>query len=381
MSGPLSAGASLGADPQRTDVLAALLRAQRKSRIAGELLWRLFAEAFPTRPHGPSERQLLCEVLEVLAERGVVRLPSMRSRRLWDDTARPGVPRQLRVLRPATPAVDRAWRQFPWHRRLSWVADLPVLSDEHASFLRKVHEGLVADRFTQVAPLKYRSLELTGHEKRLARLAASQLFGLGRLTLDLLGCADDPLPLVWEAVGPRPTLILFENSSSFSVARSVLAQLPDPPYGLVAYGAGTRIERSLPYLRTLSRQVLQIDYVGDLDRDGLRIALATQRAAAKAGLPIPRPAAGLHRLMLEACRAFGHPRGWPHRKKRITSAQGDADLLAFLPADVREDVAPILAADRRIPEEVLGPQQLSVLWHKVSQASPSVSVDKNINLV
>ena len=183
-----------------------------------------------------------------------------------------------------------------------------------------------------------------------------------KLTLDLLGCADDPLPLVWEEVGPRPTVILFENASSFSVARSVLAHLPEPPYGLVAYGAGARIERSLPYLRIISRQVLQIDYVGDLDRDGLRIALATQRAAAKAGLPIPRAAAGLHRLMLDACQDFGHSRGWPHRKKRITNAQGDADLLAFLPADVREDVAPILAADRRIPEEVLGPRQLSALW-------------------
>lgn len=364
MSGLVSPGAGPSPDPQRTDVLAALLRGQRKSRVTGELLWRLFAEAFPTRPHGPSERQLLCEVLAVLAERGVVRLPSVRSRRLWDDTARPAVPRQLSILRPAAPAQDRVWRHFPWHPRLSWVADLSVLSDEHAAFLRKVHDGLVTDQFTQVAPLKYRSLELTGHEKRLARLAASQLFGPGRLTLELLGCADDPLPLVWEEVGPRPTLIVFENASSFSVARSVLAQLPDPPYGLIAYGAGARIERSLPYLRILARQVLQIEYVGDLDQDGLRIALATQRAAAKAGLPIPRPAPGLHRLMLDACRDFGHPRGWPHRKKRIPSAQGDADLLAFLPADVRADVAPILAADRRIPEEFIGPQQLSELWQR-----------------
>lgn len=350
-------------DPQRTSRLTELLHAQPKVRLGSDLLWHLFAEAFPTRPQGPEERALFSAVLRMLSERGVIRLPSVRNRRLWDNSARISLPRQVTVVHSIRPSLDKDWQRFPWHPRLSWIADLPLLPDEQRAFLVRVHEGLVAGCFAQPAPMKFRSLELTGHEKRLAQLAKSQLFAPGRLDLQLLGCVDAPLPLVWEEVGPRPALIVFENASAFSVGRAVLTQIQDPPYGLIGYGGGARIARSLPYLHTISRQVREIDYVGDLDRDGLRIALAAQRIARETGLPVPRPAPGLHRLMLEAARQFEHPRGWPHRKKRAPGTGSDAELLAFLPADARSAVAPILAADRRIPEEVIGPQALSALWH------------------
>lgn len=351
-------------DPQRTSRLTELLQAQPKLRLGSDLLWHLFAEAFPTRPQGPEERVLFSAVLHTLSERGVIRLPSIRNRRLWDSSARVSLPRQVTVVHSARPSMDKDWQHFPWHPRLSWIADLPLLSDEQIAFLKRVHEGLVAGCLAQPAPMKFRSLELTGHEKRLAQLAKSQLFARGRLDWQLLGCIDDPLPLVWEEVGPRPTLILFENASAFSVARTILTQIQDPPYGLIGYGGGARIARSLPYLRTISRQVQEIDYVGDLDRDGLRIALAAQRIALETALPVPRPAPGIHRLMLDAARQFDHPRGWPHRKKRAPGTSSDAELLAFLPPDVRSTVAPIIAADRRIPEEVVGPQALAALWHR-----------------
>lgn len=357
-------GAQLAVDPQRLSSLTELLRAQPKMRLSGDLLWQLFAKAFPTRPQGPDERALFSAVLRALSERGVIRLPSARNRRLWDDSARISLPCQVTVVKSIRPATDKHWQRFPWHPRLSFISDLPQLPDEQLAFLKRVHEGLVSGSFAQLAPMKFRSLELTGHEKRLAGLAKSQLFSPGRLDLHLLGCSDEPLPLVWEEVGQGSALILFENASAFSVGRAILTQIKDPPYGLIGYGGGARIARSLPYLRTISRRVRTIDYVGDLDRDGLRIALAAQRIALETGLPIPRPAPGLHRLMLDAARQFEHPKGWPHRKKRAPGTGSDAELLAFLPSDVRSTVAPILAADRRIPEEVVGPQALAALWHR-----------------
>jgi hypothetical protein len=361
---PELANAHPAIDPQRTSRLTELLQAQPKTRLSSDLLWRLFAEAFPTRPQGPEERALLSTLLHTLSEHGVIRLPSVRNRRLWDDSARIPLPRQVTVVQAIRPSTDKHWQCFPWHPRLSFIADLPHLPDEQLAFLNRVHRGLVAGSFVQAAPLKFRSLELTGHEKRLAQIAKSQLFAPGRLDLQMLGCSEDPLPLVWEEVGPRSAIILFENASAFSVGRSILSQIQDPPYGLIGYGGGSRIARSLPYLRTISREVREIDYVGDLDRDGLRIALAAQHIAQETGMPVPRPAPGLHRLMLDAARQFEHPRGWPHRKKRASGTSSDAELLAFLPADVRSAVAPILAADRRIPEEVVGPQALSVLWRR-----------------
>lgn len=365
-------GEAVLADARRTDSLAALLLAQRRSRLSGEVLWRLFAEAFPTRPQGPEERRLLKCVLDALVDRQIVRLPAVKPRRLWDDSARIALPRQITVLHTSRPAPQRPWQHFPWHPRLSWIADLPLLTDERVAFLQRVHEGLVQDRFKQLAPLKFRSLELTGHEKRLSRLAKSPLFAPGRLDLHLLGCADEPLPLVWEEVGSASALLIFENASAFSVGRAVLSRLAKPPYGLIAYGSGARIERSLPYLLSIPRHVSRIDYVGDLDRDGLRIALAVQRVAREVGLPVPDPAPFLHRLMVDACVGFGHPRGWPHRKKRVPSTSSDLELLAFLPANLHRDVAPILAADRRIPEEVIGPQALEMTWRD----NPQLAADE-----
>jgi hypothetical protein len=58
-------------------------------------------------------------------------------------------------------------------------------------------------RFTEPTPLKYRSLELTGDDKRLQALAETTLFGPGWLTLELLG-PFQRLPLVVERVGPAP---------------------------------------------------------------------------------------------------------------------------------------------------------------------------------
>lgn len=351
-------------DPQRASSLAKLLQSQPKLRLGSDILWQLFAKAFPTRPQGPEERVLFSAVLRTLSEHGVIRLPSTRNRRLWDDSARVSLPRQVTVVQSTRLFTDKHWQRFPWHPRLSFVADLPQLTDEQLAFLKRVHEGLVAGCFAQLAPMKFRSLELTGHEKGLARLAKSQLFAPGRLDLHLLGCSDEPLPLVWEKVGQRSALILFENASAFSVGRAILAQSKDPRYGLIGYGGGARITRSLPYLHTISLEVRAIDYVGDLDRDGLHIAIETQRIARATGLPVPRPAPGLHRLMLDAARQFEHARGWPHRKKRAWRTSSDDELLAFLPADLRSAVAPILAADRRIPEEVVGPQALAALWHR-----------------
>jgi hypothetical protein len=139
-------------------------------------------------------------------------------------------------------------------------------------FLLRVHRGLVHGEFAVQAPLKYRSLQLTGREKRLGELAQTGLFGLGRLNLELLGCFSETPPMACETLSDAPTLIVFENADSFAVARNVLRSLASPPFGMVGFGGGNGIARSLPSLRVLGKQVQRIAYVGDLDGHGLRIA-------------------------------------------------------------------------------------------------------------
>jgi hypothetical protein len=303
---------------------------------------------------------LLLEALRALESRGTIRLPPELGKR-WDRAMDPAVPTSVQVVREQTVPSSFAWRTFPWHPVLHWINQCRSLSAQQIEFLRRVHDGLVNGSFRESAPMKYRSLQLTGDEKMLASLTSTALFGPSRLTLELLACLPDALPLAWEAVGDRGRMLVFENAGPFAVARRVLGELGVArPYDLVAYGGGRSLLAALPYIKTIDRNVESIHYVGDLDHAGLDIARAASRCAEVLGLPPVQPAEELHRQMLLAAAAFGHPQGWPAQERFTIAARRRA--LAALAADLREPVDQILQAGRRIPEEVLGPGELRLAW-------------------
>ncbi|HEX9939243.1 MAG TPA: hypothetical protein VGB15_19020 [Longimicrobium sp.] len=341
-------------DARRLEAFAAALRAQPGRRVYREALWNAFSTAFPN-VRGPEQRAWFLAALEALAGDGVLRLPSRQGGR-WDTALLPHVPVSVDLVYAPAPPRDDTWRREPWHPRLAWVPRLARLADDHLAFLRRVQQGLVEGWFGEPAPLRYRSLQLTGDEKRLDVLLRSALFGEGHLTADLLGVRSYPPPLAWESVGERPAVVVFENADAFGVARRALAALSDPPYGMVAYGCGAVFQQSVQHLATIGRPVARIDYVGDLDRPGLDIARLSGASAALAGLPAVTPAPGVHRAMLDAAAHFGHPLGWPYESARAI----DADLarVEWLAPEVRSDALAILAAGRRIPEEVLGPREM-----------------------
>lgn len=115
------------------------------------------------------------------------------------------------LVRERPGASPFSWRTFPWHPHLHWVIHCRSLSAPQIEFLRRVHDGLVNGRFREPAPLKYRSLQLTGDEKLLASLATTSLFSESRLTLEMLACLPDALPLAWEAVGEGGRMVIFER--------------------------------------------------------------------------------------------------------------------------------------------------------------------------
>src|SRR5258708_1068886 len=131
---------------------------------------------------------------------GVIGLPAPGGQR-WDRRSQPAVPTAVdQAELNGRPRGDE-WRRFPWHPTLAWVLDLSRLSSDAETFMRRVHDGLVRDSFRHPAPLKYRSLQLTGDEKRLSLLARTTLFAPGRLSLPLLGCLPARGPLAWAKVG------------------------------------------------------------------------------------------------------------------------------------------------------------------------------------
>lgn len=354
---------SVELEPERLDRFAKLLAKSNSQRVGDEALWAAFAESFPAFAAAADRRRWFLAALKRLEVEGKVQLPPPKGAR-WDRKFDVAVPTSVRLIREESPPAANAWRTFPWHSRLEWVARLSRLAPEYEQLLLNVHRGLVHGTFAKRAPLKYRSLQLTGREKRLEELARSSLFDVGRLDWELLGCYPETPPVTLEVVGSGASLVIFENADSFAVARDVLKSLRNSPYGVVGYGAGNGIWRSLPYLKTIERQFERIDYVGDLDFYGIKIAMSVATKAAKLALPTVFPATRLHRAMLDSAAKFGRADGWSEdeatRKLRRTGIDA---VVGFLHESVREPVRTILENRRRIPEEVLGPDELAAAWN------------------
>jgi hypothetical protein len=342
-------------EEEKLALFVRLIENDESVRVDRDRLWRALGRVFPHRNSGTGERELLLVVLRELEERGLLRMPSLHGRR-WDRTMEPAVPTSVDLVHRVDAPRRFDWRGFPWHPRLHWIAALRSPSDEQLAFLNRVHEGLVNGAFLEPAPFKYRSLQLTGHEKRLATLAKTSLFSRGRLTLDLLGCLPDTLPLAWEAIGrvEQGRVVIFENAGPFEVARRVLVGMANPPYDIVAYGGGRSIVAGLAHLLTIGQVIRAIDYVGDLDAAGLEIAVATRARSLKLALPQVRAAAMLHRAMIAAARQFGHAEGWPAGQTLPVADR----ILDFVPEDLRNAVSRLLKRGQRIPEEVLGPAEM-----------------------
>jgi hypothetical protein len=346
-------------DQQHLDRFERCILSGKAVRVAAQELWCALAQVFPHRVPGPAERRLLLEVLKSIETRGSIRIPPERGKR-WDRSIDPPVPTSVDVVRDHAMSMSFPWRTFPWHPRLHWVVQCRSLSAQQVEFLRRVHEGFVHGTFREPAPLKYRSLQLTGDEKLLASLATTSLFGESRLTLELLACLPDALPIAWEPLGDGGRMIIFENADPFAVARRVLGELSTRRYDLIAYGGGRSVLAALGHIKTIDRSVESIHYVGDLDYPGLDIAWRAQLCSKSLGLPTIEPATELHRQMLLAAESFGHPLGWPSDGQ--FSAKERYRVLDVVPQDIRGQVEAILKAGRRIPEEVLGPDELRSAW-------------------
>ena len=219
-----------------------LQRCQRR-KVRQEVVWTAFAAVYDDLPSGPERRKWLMAVLEQLAGRGDIVLP-VRHGSQWDRTSEIALPTAIFVAAPTPGMSPRTqWRQFPWHPRLQWVFQLRSLSPDHFAFLKRVNEGLVEGWFERPECFKYRSLQLTGDEKRLESLLGGTLFGPGCLTLEMLGCLPDALPLAVEQLSSKPGMLVFENAAPFMLARSIAAKT-HPRVGRLAWGAGTQVLRT-----------------------------------------------------------------------------------------------------------------------------------------
>lgn len=344
-------------DDKRLRCFIDRLKSGNRSTARLPEIWSSFAAAYTDIPEGPQRRKWLLTVLQELQQAGQLELPVNHGRQ-WDRTSDIPLPKAVRLPRDQTNGTALAWKNHPWHPNLQWVLQRRHIGVGDVEFLLRVNQGLVDGWFAEKEPFKYRSLQLTGDEKRLAKLACSALFGPGKLSLELLGCDEDILPLASVQLSAAPVMLLFENAASFMVARAVLRQLSATRIGRLGYGGGNQVIKSVGYFSMIEPPLREIKYVGDLDGEGIQIASALSRASKEVTV---RPATRLHLAMFEAAAALGALNGWPVTNEKPPDC--DDGAFGFLDSEVRSRAIQLVRAGRRIPEEVISHSLMWQLLH------------------
>jgi hypothetical protein len=334
-------------DDERLGRFVDRLKTGNRTRVRLPDLWLAFAAVYDDLPDGPQRRLWLLATLEQLSELGRISLP-VRHGKQWDHTSKIALPSVISLPCGPTDSVVANWRHFPWHPKLQWVLQRRYVNPSDIEFLTRVNQGLVEGWFEENEPFKYRSLQLTGDEKRLTTLASSALFGAGKLTLEMLGCEPEVLPLAVARVSTEPTMLLFENAAPFMVARGVLSKTSPTRIGCLGYGAGKQLVKSVGYFSLVEPPVREILYVGDLDAEGIRLAAQVSRMSTH--VPV-RPATHFHLAMFASASALGFSDGLPVTDEHTRHLS--PFTLEYLDVQVRGRASTLVRSGRRIPEEVI----------------------------
>jgi hypothetical protein len=325
-------------------------RAAGRKRVPITAVWEAFRSAVRGFTGNADARPQLAALLSELQQAGVVVSP--RSRRLWDTQIEPALPRWVELVDAARSSRSVDHRTIAWPPALAFVSALRRVGnvDELLAIRRFLAAG-GADR--PVVPVRERSVELFGDEKRLGALARTGLFGPGRLSLDLLRCFEVAPPLVWEPgpAGASDAVLVIENLHTYDSFRRWNAQAA--AYRAVVYGQGTEFVatvRDIPRL-VAPWAVTAVEYFGDVDASGLQIAhqAAGWLTAHRIALV---PAETWYEILLDRAELLHLPGG---------VAGPSAPFFAWLPSDLRGRAVSLLQAGHRAPQELVGWQVLSQL--------------------
>jgi hypothetical protein len=306
-------------------------------------IWHTWTTAAPRFVGNPDQATALHDALTALAAENQIELPVGS----WDSSTVPPLPRWVRVPANRAPRRRSTWQQFPWAPELGWVASLQSLSEERFDDLVAIHNWLISNRQASAVPIRYRSVELFGDEKHLGTLARTQLFGPGRLSLDLLCCRRLPPPLPAIPVGTGPDILVVENSDPYWVAADVLAEMDDHPIRAVAWGSGTAFPAQVENLGVDIAGGGPVSgiawYWGDFDPRGVRIgADAASASTAHRGVTI-RPAAGLWEAMASCTPQMEGTIIWP----------AEPAAAEWLGPELWTSLEPVRTATARIAQEAV----------------------------
>ncbi len=212
---------------------------------------------------------------------------------------------------PPSDDEARRIREFAWEPPLAFLREARVnISFDELLRLNEFikHDG--GDR--ELVPIKERSLQIFGDEKRLDMLLGSALFRDLRLNVKRdLRCEVIGVPLAWKrgpgAAAQHP-LIVIENAATWhSYCRwNVEREM----FSAVVYGDGNRFAEGIRYLPDIFGELgglRRVLYFGDLDPQGLVIPQEASARARAAGLPIVEPHLWSYRALLNCGEGCAQP--------------------------------------------------------------------------
>lgn len=325
-------------------LLERLLRSPRK-RVSLEELRRTFLELRPELQSSPDRNKLLLEALQGLEAERRITFPAAGS---WEKFGNPAMPKWIQLVRESAPLQD--------YSHVAWVPELGFWTELKPAALASavpINDFLLKRRSNLTpVPIKERSLEIFGDEKRLDALRSSadnSLFG-GRLPLSTLGAFVVPSPLpyrVADAAGRQ--VLVVENHNSFWSFGEWNQQAKR--YAAVVYGSGNAFQGSGDALEQVLKEVggVGAEYLGDLDPAGVRIPLDFNRARHSVG-GLVGPAVTLYSWLLINGR----------RRPLETLGSGWQDLaIEWLGTELGTGVAKLWDDGFWIPQESLGFEQLN----------------------
>ncbi|MGY1669101.1 hypothetical protein [Geodermatophilus sp. SYSU D00710] len=334
--------------PLATHLAAAIAAARRQTIEIGEL-WQAAVAFDRSLASAPGARADLRAALTELHAAGVLALP--RGKAHFDRRADPPLPTWVRRSSTSRPPAARPAARV-WPTALQPVAAL-ARRDEEFVVLDVVADFLRRGGATRISvPLRERSLELFGDEKRLDRLLGTRLFTSGALTLDLLRCHPVPMPFAAQWVsgtaeaGGQVTLLVAENHHTYAslLEATRVHAAAGGPGRHVGYGAGGQFSAAVTSVTLLRPLPTRILYFGDLDLRGVEIPARAAGTARAAGLPPVLPAAALY----EALFAHGRP------VETAPVADSAAATAAAWLGPLAAPAAALLAKGRRMAQEAIG---------------------------
>lgn len=248
---------------------------------------------------------------------------------------------------PETDAEARRRHEFPWQPELEFLRTSRI--DLPWEELQQLNSFLATQPTERpLVPIKERSLEIFGDEKRLDALRGSSLFGTGRLDAEQnLRCEVVGEPLGWKR-GPRNTgqVIVLENAATWHSYVRWNEQVQT--FSAVIYGRGLQTAQSTRYLRDILSELpdpQRLWYFGDLDIPGIQIPQQASVYAQALGLPPLEAHHPSYRWLLE----LGRNRSTPWEGSQPARREDCAWL-----GELAEECWSIISSHRRIAQEVVG---------------------------